>query len=97
MTHPKRNVAQLRAIIDNGETGDKAPAADPAAAPLGTDEEAAGTPLSGSATDTAYRSEIIRSNADPDPQRSVVTMLVAAVCVAIGGIAFVAVIIASQS
>jgi len=97
MTHPKRNVAQLRAILDSGQTGDKVPAADPAAVPLGTDEEAAGTPLSSSATDAAYRSEIIRSNADRDPQRSVVNLLVAAICVAIGGIAFVAIIIASQS
>ena len=34
---------QLRHDIDQGRTGDKVP--DPAVAPLGTDEEAAGTPL----------------------------------------------------
>jgi hypothetical protein len=38
-------VDQLRSDIDSGRTGDKVPAADPAAAPLGTDEEAAGTPI----------------------------------------------------
>jgi len=38
------NPAQLQAAIDAGATGDKAAALDPAAAPLGTDEEAAGTP-----------------------------------------------------
>ena len=38
------NTAQLQAAIDSGATGDKAAALDPAAAPLGTDEEAAGTP-----------------------------------------------------
>lgn len=38
---------QLRDDIDRGRTGDKVNASDPAAAPLGTDEEAAGTPLSG--------------------------------------------------
>ena len=39
-------VAQLRADIDSGRTGDKVAAIDHAAAPLGTDEEAAGTPVS---------------------------------------------------
>lgn len=32
-----------RAAIDAGHTGDKAPGLDPAMAPLGTDDEAAGT------------------------------------------------------
>lgn len=35
---------RLRREIDSGQTGDKTPASDPAAAPLGTDDEAAGTP-----------------------------------------------------
>ena len=34
---------RLRADIDSGRTGDKVAASDPAAAPLGTDDEAAGT------------------------------------------------------
>ncbi len=38
------NVARLRRAIDTGESGHKAPVRDPAAAPLGTDEEAGGTP-----------------------------------------------------
>ena len=38
-------MAQLRADIDSGRTGDKVAAVDHAAAPLGTDEEAAGTPV----------------------------------------------------
>lgn len=37
-------VPQHQARIDRGEEGDKVPGFDPAAAPLGTDEEAAGTP-----------------------------------------------------
>ena len=37
---------QLLRDIDRGLTGDKIPALDPAAAPLGTDDEAAGTPPS---------------------------------------------------
>lgn len=36
--------AQLRDAIDRGRTGSKVPFEDPAAAPLGTDDEAAGTP-----------------------------------------------------
>jgi len=36
--------AQLSADIDSGRTGDKNPALDPSLAPLGTDDEAAGTP-----------------------------------------------------
>jgi hypothetical protein len=40
-------VEQLRADVDRGRTGDKIDFPDPAAAPLGTDEEAAGTPIDG--------------------------------------------------
>lgn len=36
--------AQLKADIDSGRTGDKNAAFDPALSPLGTDDEAAGTP-----------------------------------------------------
>ncbi len=36
---------QLRHDIDQGRTGDKVRFPDPAVAPLGTDEEAAGTPI----------------------------------------------------
>jgi hypothetical protein len=38
----KRNWAQVRADTDSGKTGDKVDFPDPAAAPLGTDEEAGG-------------------------------------------------------
>lgn len=36
--------ARLKHAIDSGDTGDKVPGFDPAAAPLGTDAEAAGAP-----------------------------------------------------
>ena len=39
-----RNVDQLRIAIDQGEAGDKIAFPDPAAAPLGTDDEAGGHP-----------------------------------------------------
>jgi hypothetical protein len=45
--------AQLRDDIDRGRTGSKICVADPAAAPLGTDEEAAGTPPTGEAVQQA--------------------------------------------
>jgi hypothetical protein len=38
------NVMQLKADIDSGATGDKVGVFDPGLSPLGTDEEAAGTP-----------------------------------------------------
>lgn len=38
------NVERLRHAIDTGKTRDKTSIPDPAAAPLGTDEEAGGTP-----------------------------------------------------
>src|SRR4051812_38695647 len=51
------NTAQLRADIDSGRTGDKIGGFDPAAAPLGTDEEAAGTPLSAAEIEQARQLE----------------------------------------
>ncbi|WP_376958346.1 hypothetical protein ABNQ39_00960 [Azospirillum sp. A26] len=42
-TTPSAEANRMRADIDRGLTGDKVPATDPAAAPLGTDDEAAGT------------------------------------------------------
>jgi hypothetical protein len=43
--NPTTNAAQLRGKINSGETGDKVPFPDPAAAPLGTDDEAGGAPM----------------------------------------------------
>ena len=50
--------AKLRHDIDRGRGGDKVDAIDPAAAPLGTDDEAAGTPPSREAVQIAYNNEI---------------------------------------
>ena len=41
---PRPNPAMLKGDIDTGRTGDKNEVFDPGLAPLGTDEEAAGTP-----------------------------------------------------
>jgi hypothetical protein len=55
------NTSRLRADIDAGNTGDKTPGEDPAAAPLGTDEEAAGTPI-----DPALAEQVRRHERRPD-------------------------------
>jgi hypothetical protein len=52
--------AQLKGDIDAGRTGDKVAAPDPAMAPLGTDEEAAGTPPQPEAIALARRLESAR-------------------------------------
>jgi hypothetical protein len=62
------NAARLRADIDSGRTGDKVPAADPVAAPLDTDEEAAGTPMAPEAIAQARQRETVRRHA-PRPRR----------------------------
>jgi hypothetical protein len=41
---PIETTEQLRIAIDQGDAGDKVDASDPAAVPLGTDDEAGGTP-----------------------------------------------------
>lgn len=53
------HVDKLRANIDSGRTGDKVPGPDPAAAPLGTDEEAAGTPITSEQVDIARSHEVV--------------------------------------
>jgi len=58
-------IEQLRSDIDHGRTGDKVEASDPAAAPLGTDEEAAGTPLPGTVIDATRQEEIRRGRNAP--------------------------------
>jgi hypothetical protein len=50
--------SQLRRDIDRGRAGDKVDHPDPAAAPLGTDEEAAGVPVPPSAIADAHREEV---------------------------------------
>lgn len=49
--------SRLRRRIDTGRTGDKVDHPDPAASPLGTDDEAAGRPPSESAVATAVAEE----------------------------------------
>lgn len=53
--------ARLRATIDAGATGEKINHPDPAAAPLGTDDEAAGQQSPGSVIDREARAAIASS------------------------------------
>ncbi len=57
--HDKKpsTTAQLRHDIDTGKTRDKVDHADPAAAPLGTDDEAGGQPPKPAAIDEARQQE----------------------------------------
>lgn len=51
------NAAQVRGDIQRGKTGDKHPGFDPAAAPLETDAESGGTPLSTREIETARQTQ----------------------------------------
>ena len=51
--------------IDSGRTGDKVAFPDPAAAPLGSDEEAAGTPVAAHAAAAAREIETARPHHPP--------------------------------
>jgi hypothetical protein len=55
---PAPTADQLRKEIDRGHGGDKKGFADPSAAPLGTDDEAAGTPNTAAQRGAAYEEEI---------------------------------------
>ena len=61
---------QLRDDIDQGRTGDKVRFPDPAVAPLGTDEEAAGTPIDPQVI-AQTRERELRMARPTDAQRSV--------------------------
>ena len=58
--------SKLKHDINRGRGGDKVDAIDPAAVPLGTDEEAAGTPPSPEAVRLAYKHEIGSSPASSE-------------------------------
>jgi hypothetical protein len=61
------NASQLQDDIDSGRTGDKVAGFDPSAAPLGTDDEAAGTPPSAEAVAVARRQECAQGGGSAAP------------------------------
>ena len=96
-------VEQLRRDIDAGRTGDKSPGSDPAAAPLGTDDEAAGTPAEPVVVDLersrarrvgdgldARRNAPARDDAPVPPRHPVLALLTMglAIVLAVAGLAY---------
>jgi hypothetical protein len=66
---PIETTEQLRIAIDQGDAGDKVDASDPAAVPLGTDDEAGGTPNTTSQVREAAAHEV-RARPDSARQRT---------------------------
>lgn len=64
MTRQNDTADRLRADIDSGRTGDKVDFVDPAAAPLGTDDEAAGSPPTAVEVGRARAQEVRNRPAD---------------------------------
>ncbi len=62
-------VERLRSDIDRGRTGEKIDWPDPAAAPLGVDEEAAGTPVPGEGIAMARAHEMQGPTTRDNPRR----------------------------
>ena len=87
--------AQLKADIDSGRTGDKIAFFDPGLSPLGTDDEAAGTPAEPSRIRLARRLEDVQrwAKGAASVHRHADTVLVAFIggilligCIVVGGI-----------
>ncbi len=86
MSSRRPTTSQLRHDIDTGRTGEKVAASDPAAAPLGTDDEAAGTPPSGEAVAMARDAELKdpgRQAAKPDRGALIFVVVVAVFSLAV--------------
>ena len=86
--------AQLKADIDSGRTGDKVAVGDPGLSPLGTDDEAAGSPASADRIHTARVQEArIGAVAQAKPRRAerawFIPTLLAVLLLAVVAIAFI--------
>jgi len=69
LAQDRETADKLRHDIDHGRAGDKVDFSDPAAAPLGTDAEAAGTPPSQEQLRRARAAEIQHRPEDPTSGR----------------------------
>ena len=93
-TQLKDTTAQLKADIDSGRTGDKVSAPDPGLSPLGTDDEAAGTPASPERIHAARAQEakigaMARAKPPKGERAWVIPTVLATLVLIIIGIAFV--------
>jgi hypothetical protein len=84
------NTEQLRAAIDRGLTGDKVCWSDPAAAPLGADDEAAGTPPSAADVSAAHSAELRPDWEQRGPLRTSGAPLIIVGVIAVTAIAIIA-------
>ena len=78
--------ARLRAEIDSGRTGDKVATIDPAAVPLGTDDEAAGTPPTAHAIALARSHELKYAHDRGDQRKAGAALVYTAVLAVIAAI-----------
>lgn len=69
MPQTNPTVDQLRNDIDSGRTRDKVQVSDPAAAPLGADDEAAGVPASSERVLRARQQELAAGSTTPKPKK----------------------------
>jgi hypothetical protein len=81
---PRSTVEQLRNDIDHGRACDKVDAPDPSVAPLGSDEEAAGTPPDPAAVEAARTLEMSRSCQSSSPGGMGAAWLLIAFATALG-------------
>jgi hypothetical protein len=80
----RSTIEQLRDDIDHGRTCDKVDALDPAVAPLGADEEAAGTPLDPGAVEAARALEVSRPCQSTSHHEAAAAWLLIAFTLALG-------------
>jgi hypothetical protein len=87
MRGPGATTAQLRRDIESGATGDRIAVLDPAASPLGTDDEAAGAPPTPELVEAVRKAERLAAPPPGDPglrmQRGLGVKLWAALAAAI--------------
>lgn len=76
-------VEQLRAVIDRGQTGEKVPFSDPATAPLGTDDEAAGTRHDPHVTAQMIQTETAKAPPPQEPRIDAAKMMIVAAFLAV--------------
>jgi hypothetical protein len=88
MANHQPNVDQLRAAIDTGKTADKVDFPDPAAAPLGTDDEASGYSPSSAQVKQSLNAETVPSPRGKD-RRSIEGFPTAYIVIAIALIAII--------
>lgn len=77
----------LRTAIDEGRTGDKVAFPDPAAAPLGTDDEAAGHTPDPQSVQTALKAELVSYGANKPPVMGSLMVMIAFIIFA--GLSFI--------